>query len=332
MNIEAVLRKPKVLRALTSLDAGEFARLLAAFEQSLAERRTQVNRFGHQRQRAFGATGNLGVLPTPKARLFFVLFYFKCCPLQEVMGVLFGLSQPQVCLWVGRLTPLVSAALGRELLLPARKPADLTRLLEEVPELRVLLTIDGTERPIRRPKDKARKKPGYSGKKKAHRKKNLLVSSGRDKRVVCLGPTSPGSGHDKTLADESGLVFPPDSLALKDTGFQGDTPPGGCATLQPKKKPRGRELHPLQKTINQLISQVRVGVEHAIGAVKKVPPRRRHLAQPAERLCGRGHGSGRGPAQPARRRSQLKEENGFGPKPCPSTILINYKAYCTHRR
>ena len=266
--MEAVFRKPRLLRALTSLDAGEFARLLAAFEQESQARRGRFNRFGEQRQRAPGATGNPGVLATPAQRLFFVLFYFKCYPLQEVMGVLFGLSQPQVCLWIGRLTPLVNAALGRELLLPARRPADLTRLLEEVPELRVLLTLDGTERPIRRPKDKQDRKDDYSGKKKAHRKKNLLLSSD-NRHVVYLGPTSPGSVHDKKLADESGLVLPPDTLALKDTGFQGYEPSGGCTTLQPKKKPRGRELHPIQKTINQLIARVRVGVEHAIAGVKR---------------------------------------------------------------
>ena len=37
------------------------------------------------------------------------------------MDVLFGLSQPQVCLWIKRLTPLVNQALGHELLLPARQ-------------------------------------------------------------------------------------------------------------------------------------------------------------------------------------------------------------------
>ena len=268
MDIEAVLRKPRLLRALTSLDAGEFARLLVAFEASQQADRAEFNRFGEPRQRAPAATGNPGVLATPAQRLFFVLFYFKCYPLQEVMGVLFGLSQPQVCLWVGRLTPLVNRALGAELLLPARRPADLTRLLEEVPALRVLLTIDGTERPIRRPRDKQKKKDDYSGKKKAHRKKNLLLSSD-SRRVAYLGATSPGSVHDKTLADESGLVLPPDTLLLKDTGFQGYTPPGGCATLQPTKKPRGRELHPIQKTINQVIAKVRVGVEHAIAGVKR---------------------------------------------------------------
>ena len=266
MDIEAVLRKPKLLRALTSLDTGEFARLVTAFEQESQARRGRLNRFGQERQRAPGATGNPGVLSTSKERLFFVLFYFKCYPLQEVMGVLFGLSQPQVCLWIGRLTPLVNAALGRELVLPARRPADLEKLLAEVPALRLLI-IDGVERPIRRPKDKQRKKDDYSGKKKAHRKKNLLVSS-HERRVVYLGPTSAGSVHDKKLADESGLTYPPDTLLLKDTGFQGHEPPG-IATLQPKKKPRGRELHPIQKTINQVISRVRVTVEHAIAGVKR---------------------------------------------------------------
>ena len=266
MDMEAVFRKPRLLRALTSLEAGEFARLLAAFEQESQARRGRFNRFGQERQRAPGATGNAGVLSTPKARLFFVLFYFKGYPLQEVMGVLFGLSQPQVCRWVGRLTPLVNAALGRELVLPARRPADLEKLLTEVPELRLLI-LDGAERPIRRPSNKQRRKDDDSGKQKAPRKKNLLVSS-HERRVVYLGPTAPGSVHDKKLADESGLTYPPDTLRLKDTGFQGHEPPG-CTPLQPKKKPRGRELHPIQKTINQVISRVRVTVEHAIAGVKR---------------------------------------------------------------
>ena len=216
--------------------------------------------------RALGATGNPGVLATPKARLFFVLFYFKCSPLQEVMGVLFGLSQPQVCLWIGRLTPLVNAALGRELVLPARRPADLAKLLAEVPELRWLV-IDGAERPIRRPKDKQSRQDDYSGKKKAHRKRNLLISS-HEKRVVYLGPTSPDSVHDKKLADESGLGFPPDALVVKDTGFQGYEPPG-AQTLQPRKKPRGRELPAYSLAINKVISRVRVSVEHAVAGVKR---------------------------------------------------------------
>ena len=86
--------------------------------------------------------------------------------------------------------------------------------------------------------------------------------------MVYLGPTSPGSVHDKQLADESGLRFPADALVVKDTGFQGYEPPG-CATLQPRKKPRGRELPAYSQTINKVISRVRVSVEHAIAGVKR---------------------------------------------------------------
>ena len=161
------------------------------------------------------------------------------------------------------MTPLVNIALGRAWLLPARKPADLEKLLSEVPD--VLLLIDGSERPIRRPKNKDDRKGDYSGKKKAHRKKNLLVR--REREVVYLGPTSPGSVHDEKLADESGRSFPAESLVLKDSGFQGYEPPGP-ATLPPKKKPRHRELYPSEKMLNQLLSRCRVTVEHAIAGIK----------------------------------------------------------------
>ena len=264
MNMEAVFGKARLLRALTSLDRVEFARLEEGMDKLLAEQRTERRHDGLPRQRAFGA-GGPGKLPTTRARLLFLLFYFKCYPLQEVIAFLFGMSQPQACEWIKKLTPLVNAVLGAELLLPARRPADLETLLANVPELR-LLVIDGVERPVRRPKDKDDQKKDYSGKKKAHRKKNLLIAS--EKRVVYLGPTSPGSIHDKKLADESGLCFPVDALVVKDTGFQGYEPPD-TQTLQPRKKPRGREHHPIQKTINRLISRVRVTVEHAIAGIKR---------------------------------------------------------------
>ena len=264
MNLERVFRKPKLLRTLTTLDPGEFERLAAAFDVAWQAQRDQRTFDGQARRRQRGG-GAKGTFPTTRAKLFFVLFYFKCYPLQEVTALLFGLSQGQVSHWVGELTPLVNAALGRELLLPARKPADLEKLLAEVPD--VLLLLDGSERPIRRPKNPADRKRDYSGKKKAHRKKNLLVT--REREVVYLGPTSPGSVHDKKLADESGLCFPPESWVLEDSGFQGYEARGAGRTLRPKKKPRGGELSALDKALNRLLGRYRVTVEHAIGGVKR---------------------------------------------------------------
>ena len=264
--MDVVFRKPRLLRALTSLDLGEFVRLEAGLEALLVAARAEHTHDGGVRQRAYGAGADKSKLPTARHKLLFILFYCKSYPTQEVMGVFFGLSQPQVCEWVKRLTPRLAAVLGRELLLPARRPADMAALLAETPEL--LLLLDGTERPIRRPKDKDDQKTNYSGKKKGHRKKNLLVATG-DKRVVYVGPTSPGSVHDKRLADESGLVFPPGAVVLQDSGLQGYQAPGARQTLLPKKKPRGGELLPAQKKRNRLLAHYRVGVEHAISGVKR---------------------------------------------------------------
>lgn len=264
--MDVVFRKPRLLRALTSLDLGEFVRLEAALEARLRAERAERTHAGRVRQRAYGAGADKSKLPTTRLKLLFILFYFKSYPTQEVMGFVFGLSQPQVCEWVKRLTPLLGAVLGGELLLPARRPADMAVLLAETPEL--LLLIDGTERPIRRPKDQDEQKTNYSGKKKGHRKKNLLVTTG-DKRVVYVGATRPGSVHDKKLADESGLFFPPGAVVLQDSGLQGYQAPGAKETLLPRKKPRGGELLPAQKKRNRLLAHYRVGVEHAISGVKR---------------------------------------------------------------
>lgn len=263
MDMERIFRKPKLLRSLTTLDAGEFERLALALEAAWQAERAEHTFDGQKRRRKLGG-GDKAKLASTREKLFFLLFYFKCYPLQEVMGTFFDLSQGQVSHWVGVLTPLVNAALGRELLLPARRPAELDQLLEENPEL--VLLIDGTERPIRRPKNKDDQKSDYSGKKKAHRKKNLLLAGGR--KVVYLGPTSPGSVHDKKLADESGLTYPEGALLIGDSAFQGYTP-AGITPWTPKKKPRQRELFDPEKARNRFLSKLRVGVEHVICGVKR---------------------------------------------------------------
>jgi len=221
LDLERILGNERLLRAVTSLSRAEFDRLLSAFEALWEKKRRRRNYAGERRQRAAGA-GNPGRLPSVAHKLLFILFYFKCYPLQEVLALLFGFSQPQACEWVGLLTPLLNLALGEEKQLPARRPADLEGVLRECPELRELL-IDGTERPVRRPRDKGRRKQDYSGKKKRHTKKNVLVAGLKKKRVLySLAHPGPGREHDKKVIEEAGVKFPKGACLLKDSGFQGD--------------------------------------------------------------------------------------------------------------
>jgi len=126
---------------------------------------------------------------------------------------------------------------------------------------------DGTERPIHRPTDLEDQQEYYSGKKKCHTIKNLLVID--ETCYSCfLSPTYEGKANDKSLADLEGYTLPRGSGLFQDMGFQGYMC-DGLTIVQPKKQPRGGELTPPEKAANRAISSIRIRIEHAIGGVKR---------------------------------------------------------------
>jgi hypothetical protein len=141
-----------------------------------------------------------------ETKLLFILFYFKVYPVQEVQGFVFGMGQTQAGDWIHRLTPILNQALGYEKQLPARKAEDIEQVLRMCPDLEFI--IDGTERSIRRPKNKEKQESHYSGKKKRHTVKNNVVTEKRTKKVKILSATCEGKKHDKKLADEQAIQFP----------------------------------------------------------------------------------------------------------------------------
>ena len=87
-------------------------------------------------------------------------------------------------------------------------------------------------------------------------------------KICYLSHTVESKKHDKKLADETEYTLPDGSKLVQDTGFEGFTL-DNVAILQPKKKPRGKSLSDLDKSINHWLSSVRVRIEHAIGGVKR---------------------------------------------------------------
>lgn len=255
--------QPRILQSLTSLKTLEFEALLVSFglawEVFVQETFPPVGR-----KRAPGA-GRKPRLHHLSDKLLFILVYYRLYPTQEVQGFLFGMGQSQANEWIHRLSGVLNRALGYEQQLPEREPATLKALLQEFPSLEFM--IDGTERPINRPQDRADRKTYYSGKKKTHTVKNNVISE-RGGKVLFLSDTYEGKKHDKKIADEENYEFPPGSKLWQDTGFQGYAP-AGVSIEQPKKKPRKAELTDEEKTENRRISTVRVEVEHQIGGIKR---------------------------------------------------------------
>ena len=264
MRYSQLRNKPRTLRSLTGLNPSEFAALLSSFGTAWNRFVTETFEQRANRKRAYGA-GRNAHLEQLEDKLLFILFYFRQYPTQEVQGFFFGMSQSQANEWIHRLRGLLNEALGYEMQLPERRAANLEAVLSSCPSLEFI--IDGTERPINRPKDKNKQKEYYSGQKKQHTVKNNLVTE-RGGKVVYLSDSYAGKLHDKKIADEEGYRFPPGSKLLQDTGFQGYRPEG-VTVIQPKKKPRGGELTSDEKLVNRAISSLRVEVEHQIGGVKR---------------------------------------------------------------
>jgi hypothetical protein len=257
--------KPVVLQQLTGLSPQAFVQVLPAFIEAMQhhDEQTQAQR-STPRKRSPGG-GRKATLLLPADRLLFILFYFRIYPVQRVQAFFFGLSQTQACEWVHRLTPALNMALGIEHHLPERRGASLAQVLRQCSGLEFI--IDGTERPVQRPKDKRRQRQLYSGKKKCHTVKNVVIVHRPTRKIKALSRTRSGKTNDKRIADEEHYRFPKGSKLWKDTGFQGYEPPN-ITTFQPKKRPPKGELTDEEKARNQVISSERVAVEHAIGGAK----------------------------------------------------------------
>lgn len=237
LSYKQVQTKSRVLQSLTGLNVREFEPLLVRFEQAWDDY-VEEHYIKPGRKRGYGG-GRIPHLKQSCDKLLFILVYYRLYPTQEVQGFLFGIGQPQAHEWVHKLSRVLNQALGDEKQLPEREPHRLEEVFKECPSLQFIM--DGTERRINRPKDKAVRKQYYSGKKKEFTVKNNLISERRG-LVVYLSDTFEGKKHDKAICDQEYYLFPEGSQLWKDTGF-GGYEPEGVTTFQPKKKPRQRELN-----------------------------------------------------------------------------------------
>jgi hypothetical protein len=227
--------------ALTGLTVKEFKALLPVFAETYRKRYAgRKNLAGRKRKRAIGG-GRQGQLESMEQKLLFVLVYQKAYPLQVVQGELFGMSQSGANRQIHRLLPILQEALRDMGVAPERDGREFAKTERRRTEPRDYI-IDGTERRRLRPKNPEKQALQYSGKKKTHTDKNVVISNAKTNRVGYLSPTHLGKTHDKKIAERENISYPPKASLGKDTGFQGYEPPG-VKTYQPKKKRVGKNYH-----------------------------------------------------------------------------------------
>jgi hypothetical protein len=265
LNVKNAMKSDRLMKAIIGMTVGEFLALLPVFSKLLYE--TAVSK---ERVRQPGG-GALHTLADAEDKLFYTLFYLKCYPTFDLAAFFYNVDRAQTCRWTHRFMPVLEKALGKELVLPARQIKSAEEFIRLFPEIKEVF-IDGTERPVERSKNKEKQKQDYSGKKKRHTRKNIIVSDEK-RRVLILTKTAPGSKHDYTEFKESEIseYLPVNTVVNVDLGFQGIKKDYPDLDIKiPHKKPRGRELTKEQKEENRKLSSRRVLAEHAIGGVKRL--------------------------------------------------------------
>lgn len=276
-----IQNKPDVVVAMTTLLPEEFMKLVVTFEKSFQSYMAQWCLNGQPRVGRSYLTYSNCPLPTSEDRLLFALSYMKNNPLQTTYGLLFGLTQPKTSQWVNVLLPALRLALAEMGFAPSRTlselsehlgvsldlPADTFDIPVDEAEASPLFCHDGTERRIERPQNQAEQTACFSGKKKAHTLKNLLLVDA-SLLILFLSETFPGSVHDKHMADANPYPLPNNSRLLQDLGFLAFFLKG-VESILPFKKPPKQPLSPDQLAFNQQLAACRVYIEHVNSSVKR---------------------------------------------------------------
>jgi hypothetical protein len=287
MFTEEILRQnPGMIKAFMGIPAEVFWMIVDVVVLVLPDvDRQRLERADRKRQPGAGRTCDPPIL----IRVAAVLTYLRLYAPQIPVGMMYGMTQPDLSRDLRRILPAIQMALPCPevwKLLEAKQELTETELLQLEDELTKRLLVDATEQRVSRPSDNEERKKSYSGKKKQFTIKTQITAN-EDHIIKAISEGVPGAQHDKALSDGVRTVDRlPDGCEVEaDKGYQGLDKQVSMVTMvnqqtgevqeiarltvqTPYKKPKGGELTEEQKSFNTMLNSIRVRVEHCIGWLK----------------------------------------------------------------
>ena len=120
---ETLKTQPKRFLSLTGYTLEEFSALLASFSKRFLEFVETQTLDGKRRKKRRYTLYKNSCLPSREDMLLFILIYLRKAMTQDVLGELFGMSQPVANKWIHRLLPVLNRALADLGELPSREAA-----------------------------------------------------------------------------------------------------------------------------------------------------------------------------------------------------------------
>ena len=284
-------RKPKQFLAITGMNLHQFQTLLPKFEHAYEklerQRKRRVIVTGKKRQRHIGG-GAQFANPLPD-RLLMLLLYYRLYLTQEFMTLLFKAEDKSlICRSIQLMRPVFESVLPvperarqRILSLADKEQKRREKRIGSVEEFRraypeLTFIIDGVEQPKRKPKAPSKRKSDYSGKKKRHTLKQIVIGTPSG-IIVDQSPSVGGRPHDfKVFKDDHAARSVCAEFKDYQVTMYGDSGFAGMSALElplrVRLNERARRNHPLtrdQKKLNRLRSSTRIEIEHTFSRRKK---------------------------------------------------------------
>ncbi|MBW4456937.1 MAG: transposase [Nostoc indistinguendum CM1-VF10] len=190
------------------------------------------------------------------------LFYLRQMPTFQVLGILFGVSKTEANDTFHEWIPILRDILPSSLLEPCSNNESALLFVQELLTTFRLL-VDSLEQPIYRDSDQKEQQKYFSGKKRQHTLKTLMIGIPEAKDIVEVEVGAPGPTADINLFRKSQKKFDKSQPFSGDKAFQG----GENITTPHKKKPK-QQLTEQQKAENKVLSSNRIFIEHLIGLLK----------------------------------------------------------------
>lgn len=264
------VRNETQFTALTTLTFAEFEILNSLFSD------TYQKKYGVSIEEAQENMQTEFVFSDTKSLLFYVLFHMKNDMIGEAYAFVFGTHPSSIHYNFKKGVQILHDTLAENGLMPARHFETMDEFIEYFKKEEKLI-LDATEFKIQRPADPEKQKEMYSGKKKIHSQKSLVICNDT-RKILYLSPLFSGKTHDYAIFKE---VFPfekgcfQDQKVFVDLGFIGIRKDYEIENLLiPHKKKRVKKgesnaLTQAQKDENKAIGSQRVVVEHSIGELKR---------------------------------------------------------------
>ncbi len=280
-------REPKQFLTLTGMNLHQFQALLPRFTRAYGKlerrRKPRVVRNGQKRQcRAEGGAQFANDVPD---RLLMLLLYYRLYLTQEFMTLLFvAENKSLICRGIQLMRPVLplpERARRRILSLADKEQKRREKRIGSVEEFReaypeLTFTINGVEQPKRKPKDPQKRKDDYSGKKKRHTRKQIVIGTPSG-IIIDQSPSTGGRPHDfKVFGEDHAARSICDEFTDYRVTLYGDSGFDGMGAMSlpvaVRLNEKARRNHPLtreQKKLNRLRSSTRIEIEHTFSRRKK---------------------------------------------------------------